>query len=417
MKIQHNLFALNTNRQLGIHQGKYANTVEKLSTGYRINKAADDAAGLKISEKMRGQIRGLNRASKNVQDGISLIQTAEGALQESHAILHRMRELSVQAANDTNMDFDRSVIQDEIDQLTEEIDRIAYHTEFNNGIYPLLGSTNNVLNEYLEEVTYTFTAKNTFTLDDVKYKPGDSVTVTGVMVNNAPNEKSRSIFLFDTTYYQVPYHNEYMKELLQESTIQHYDTPNHTGFSIKIKDFGIDDEGLLYYHRYYGNHKIVTYISLFGQTVKEDPSVIKIDFHTKNNTGTVSNLWIQAGANANQGIYLSTVDATAEGIGIQNISVMSNTQAGEAILTIDQAMSKISEYRSGFGVEQNRLEHTMAVNDNTSENLQTAESKIRDEDMADAMVEHSKHNIFAEIGRTILAQANQSSQGVLALLQ
>jgi len=279
MRIQHNIAALNSYRQLGNNNNTVSKNLEKLSSGYRINRAGDDAAGLSISEKMRGQIRGLEQASTNAQDGISLIQTAEGALNETHSILQRMRELAVQAANDTNADEDRDAIKAELDQLTEEIDRIATQTEF-----------------------------NTKTL------------MTGK----------------------------------------------------------------------------------FAGTGK---------------TG-ISELNFQVGANEKQNIALKIGDMQAAAFsGLKDIKVTSYDSATAAITTINNAITKVSTERSTLGAVQNRLEHTIDNADNTAENLQAAESRIRDVDMAKEMVKYSKDNILQQAAQSMLAQANQSTQGVLALLQ
>ena len=275
MVVQHNLTAMNANRQLGITTGQQAKSSEKLSSGYKINRAADDAAGLTISEKMRSQIRGLNKASDNAQDGISLIQTAEGALNEAHSILQRMNELATQAANDTNTTSDRTAIQKEIDALTSELDRIASTTQFN---------TQNLLD------------------------------------------------------------------------------------------------------------------------------------------GKFSGKKLQVGALENQKISIKITTMNAKGIGIiagakGNNQVTSFTKAGSAMTIFQHAISKVSTMRSALGALQNRLEHTVANLDNVAENTQTAESRIRDTDMAEEMVEYSKNNILAQAGQSMLAQANQSTQGVLSLLQ
>ena len=272
MVVQHNLTAMNANRQLGITTGQQAKSSEKLSSGYRINRAADDAAGLTISEKMRSQIRGLNKASDNAQDGISLIQTAEGALNEAHSILQRMNELATQAANDTNTTSDRTAIQSEIDALTSEIDRISSTTQFN---------TQNLLDG-------KFSAKN-----------------------------------------------------LQVGAL------NGQKISITIKAMSANGLGITA-----GTNKVDTFVS-----------------------------------------------------------------AGKAMSTFQKAISKVSSQRSSLGALQNRLEHTVANLDNVAENTQSAESRIRDTDMAEEMVEYSKNNILAQAGQSMLAQANQSTQGVLSLLQ
>lgn len=275
MVVQHNLTAANTNRQLGITTSGLQKSTEKLSSGYKINRAADDAAGLSISEKMRNQIRGLNKASDNAQDGISLVQTAEGALNEVHSMLQRMSELSVQAANGTNDTTDRSSINDEVQQLKTEIQRVGSTTQFNK------------------------------------------------------------MNILDGT------------------------------FSV-------------------GANKL-----------------------------------LQVGANANQTIQidinaLQSVVGSSLKIGLKTETA---TNAQSAITVVQSSIEKLSKLRSKLGAVQNRLEHTVANLDNISENTQSSESRIRDTDMAEEMVQYSKNNILQQAGQSMLAQANQANQGVLSLLQ
>ena len=270
MVVQHNMTAANANRQLGITTSAQAKSSEKLSSGYKINRAGDDAAGLTISEKMRSQIRGLDKASSNAQDGVSLIQVAEGALNETHSILQRMNELATQAANDTNTTADRGAIQSEIDQLTSEIDRISSTTQFNT------------------------------------------------------------------------------------------------------------------------------------------QNLIDGDFTSKS---------LQVGSINGQAITISIGTMKASALGVSGLGVTTFSTAGTAMSSIRGAISKVSEQRSYLGALQNRLEHTIANLDNISENTSSAESRIRDTDMASEMVKYSKNNILAQAGQSMLAQANQSTQGVLSLLQ
>lgn len=272
MVVQHNLTAMNANRQLGITTSAQAKSSEKLSSGYKVNRAGDDAAGLTISEKMRSQVRGLNKASDNSQDGISLIQVAEGALGETHSILQRMNELATQAANDTNTSIDRGAIKKELDQLSSEITRIASATQFNT----------------MNLIDGSFTGKN-----------------------------------------------------LQVG-------------------------------------------SLSGQNIK---------------------------------ISIKTMNATALKVDSAKLDVTSYTKAGATMKAVQDAINTVSDMRSTLGALQNRLEHTVANLDNISENTQAAESRIRDTDMAEEMVEYSKNNILAQAGQSMLAQSNQSTQGVLSLLQ
>ena len=269
MVVQHNLSAMNTNRQLGIVTSAQSTSTEKLSSGYRINRSADDAAGLSISEKMRSQIRGLNKASSNAQDGISLVQVAEGALNETHSILQRMNELATQAANDTNTSTDRTAIQAEIDQLTSEINRIQSTTQFN---------TMNLLD------------------------------------------------------------------------------------------------------------------------------------------GTFSSNNLQVGSLSGQSIGISIKNMNASSLGVDALKVSSFASAGSSMDKIQSAINLVSTQRSTLGALQNRLEHTINNLNTTAENTQAAESRIRDVDMATEMVEYSKNNILAQAGQSMLAQANQATQGVLSLL-
>ena len=270
MVVQHNMAAANANRQLGISTGTLSKSTEKLSSGYRINRAADDAAGLSISEKMRSQIKGLNKASSNAQDGISAIQTAEGALNEAHSILQRMNELATQAANDTNTTVDRKAIQSEIDALTSEVSRIASTTQFN---------TQNLLDG-------TFSSKN-----------------------------------------------------------------------------------------------------------------------------------LQVGALNGQKIAIDIDTMNAAALSINGLCVSTFSQAGVAMSAVQKAIEKVSTQRSSLGALQNRLEHTVNNLDNVAENTQTAESRIRDTDMASEMVQYSATSIIQQAGQSMLAQANSQTQGVLSLIQ
>ena len=270
MVVQHNLSAINTNRQMGVVTDALQKSTEKLSSGYKINRAADDAAGLSISEKMRSQIRGLNKASDNAQDGISLIQVAEGALNETHSILQRMNELATQAANDTNTSVDRQSIKDEIKQLNEELDRISSTTQFNK------------------------------------------------------------------------------QDLLTG------------GFSGKLQVGALE-----------------------GQTMD-----VKI-----------------------------SLAVSAKGLNVSAVEVSTNAKAGVAMQSIQDAIESVSKQRSKLGAIQNRLEHTINNLDTNAENTQAAESRIRDTDMADEMVQYSKNNILSQAGQSMLTQANQQTQGVLSLLQ
>lgn len=413
MRIQHNMMAMTANRFFQNNNCHIKHSMEKLSSGYRINRAADDAAGLTISEKMRGQIRGLNRASENIQDGISLIQTAEGSLQETHSILQRMRELSVQAANDTYVEADRKAIQKEIEQLTEEVDRIANHTEFNNGIYPLLGGDlQNDMMKYLNVLAATVTCPIEISYDGVTYQPGTPFKVAGVLVKDYLRPEKGGIFEIGFSGGTV--NNE--AELIKLFANFTQNSPQYKHYTVTKEDFYVDEEGRIYYlsRSYLSGISVRIYYKRcdYGVTWsnKDDPDVLKVKPEKS------APLCIQAGANTNQSINISLVDATAAGIGLNDVSVLSSEEAGNAIQTIDNAISQVSQYRSDFGAQQNRLEHAMSVDDNTAENLQAAESRIRDTDMADEIVENIKLTILEQYMQIILANANSQSESALALL-
>lgn len=417
MYIQHNMAAMTANRLLRSDGRKKLKVSEKLSSGYRINRAADDASGLSISEKMRGQIRGLHQASDNIQDGISLIQTAEGALQETESILQRMRELSVQAANDTNVTADREAIQLEMDQLSDELDRIAEHTEFNNGIYPLLGAGDprSQMMKYLTEITATVTVSLSVMYDGVAYQAGDTFKVTGVNVHdyNSYNPLSyKGYFCMGYLHGHIRNGDDLKRHF---SSLDPMHAP-HRYSTLTLNNFKVDEEGRIYCQ--YESKK--DYFTINNGAVwyaGDNPDINAPDILRIGSSEASSSLWIQAGANANQGINISLVDGTAAGLGLTSVNVMSNTEAGNAIQTVDNAISQVNRYRSDFGAQQNRLEHAMAVDDNTAENLQAAESRIRDLDMADEMVENAKLAIMEQSMQAMLANANHQTEGVLALLQ
>lgn len=423
MRIQQNMPAINTNRFLGANQKLICKNAEKLSSGYRINRASDDAAGLSISEKMRNQIRGLNQATKNIEDGISLIQTAEGALNETHSILARMRELAVQAANDTYDTEDRAMIQAEIDQLTEEIDDIAYKTQFNDGIRPLLGvgDSRSQMMRCLTEITATVTAPAPVTYAGIAYQRGEKFTVTGVYVQDYTNPNSQGcLFIKGASFGNTKDRNKF-KDIIELNIANNaVRNPGYDfGSDMKIAGFGVDEEGRIYsleygYKTYYytGTNSDGSKSILRWPSDLNDPNILKVN--TKEDS---SSLWIQSGANAGEGLNLSLVNATAAAIGINGISVMSNAEAGNAIQSVDRAVKKVSEYRSAFGAQQNRLERAMEANLNYSENLQGSESKIRDTDMAGEMSAYLKQNILLQAGQAILTQANRNPQAVLSLLQ
>ena len=341
MIVQHNMSALNTNRQLGVTNSSLAKSTEKLSSGYRINRAGDDAAGLSISEKMRGQIRGLEQGSTNAQDGISLIQTAEGALNEVHSVLQRMRELAVQGANDTNVTEDRTAIYEEMEQLAKEINRIGCTTEFNT---MKLFASDDQLSAIAED------GQSLETMSDVAKEKFDSEKM--VSLANLGDNKAN----------------------LQVGA--------NSAQSIKFNIGTLDTSKMNFPDMEEGNE---INLAKFGEDGIEE--------------GTLFNI-------------KDAID-NANGDEFENV----HKAFTAAVADIDVATSYVSKSRSYLGAIQNRLEHTIANADNTAENLQSAESRIRDVNMAEEMVKYSKESILQQAGQSMLAQANQSTQGVLSLLR
>ena len=367
MVVQHNLTAMNSNRQLGITTSSQAKSSEKLSSGYKINRAGDDAAGLKISEKMRSQIRGLNKASTNAQDGVSLIQTAEGALNETHSILQRMNELAVQGANDTNQSIDRDAINQELAALTEEIDRISQTTQFNK--QSLLDGG--------------FTGRNL----QVGANESQKITINIAAMN------ARAIGLKETTVC---------------GTASYFTTNEAIDKTKTTTSKAIRDS--------------------IGAKACKNTVLTKATFKSIN--GTTYSGYTVGGRN-----FIASADARAEakniamsaaqifkvagtkGEVVSSPNVDNYNKAQATITMVQNAINNVSSQRSALGALQNRLEHTIANLDNVSENTQAAESRIRDTDIASEMVEYSKNNILAQAGQSMLAQANQSTQGALSLLQ
>jgi flagellin len=560
MYVQHNMTAQNANRQLGITVKNQAKSTEKLSSGYRINRAADDAAGLSISEKLRNQVKGLNRASANAQDGISLIQTAEGALAEQHEILKRMRELAVQAKNGTLQDDDRSAVQDEITQLQEEITRISDTTQF-NGMNLLDGSlgggktTGGISNVELEVSSSAF---GKGAVRDVPAENGEYTTGTNAVV-----DATAAAAVGDLTSFTVNYSDEsgntksvtvnlkYLSadKLVSEDGLRTYDiagggtkalaTDKDPAFLAELQQskladvFGISSDGngeFVFKAKTAGtagaeiistqetttaaatglttiatdgtvdvtattkaadafqqldtsmmtaydgaaasniedsifevNGEKFVFVTKAGETALKNTEYSDINYvitagatpttgasseteamankistvtgiNAKPNTttakyidlkpdtstglGSGKGLTLQIGANEGQTMTFSIgdMDADALGVGGKKIDLTSQEAAEGSLDTLDKAIKTVSETRGELGAIQNRLEHTIANLDNTSENLQTAEGNIRDTDMASEMVNYSKNNILAQAGQSMLAQANQSTQGVLSLL-
>ena len=543
MVVQHNMQAMNANRMLNVTTSAQSKSTEKLSSGYRINRAADDAAGLTISEKMRKQIRGLDQGSTNAEDGVSAVQTAEGALTEVHSMLQRMNELAVQASNGTNSEDDRSAIQDEISQLTTEIDRVSETTKFNE-IYLLKGdksgaTTTNTLAAHdaglAGKLGESVNGKTTFTAD--KLGVGDKVTIAGkeytivdsantadyIKTDDASVTASKTVLTTADgakyTYYANGdkdangtaagadgwYENgdstktpatagnivKAGSTITQNGETKTLITAGYTAktlddvqdairglanaatgsitladgttkaFTVAVKTdvatnkYTADDlaklveEGAYYTDgtaKFYAvpsksaNDNDISLNDAYAKMAKEleTASSIGADDKTKatvknNGDGTFEikqgqvevkkglsfSLHVGADADATNKINVDIESMSAAGLGIKGINVKddSGVAATYAIDAIADAVSKVSSQRSALGAVQNRLEHTISNLDNVVENTTSAESRIRDTDMAEEMVNYSKNNILAQAGQSMLAQANQSTQGVLSLLQ
>ncbi len=504
MVVQHNMQAMNANRMLGITAGQQAKSTEKLSSGYKINRAADNAAGLAISEKMRKQIRGLDQASSNAQDGISAVQTAEGALNEVQDMLQRMNELAVQAANGTNSTSDRKSIQDEIDQLTTEIDRVSETTKFNEA-YLLRGDNtapkkftfsyaketedneaivtfNNSGEDEATELTLSVTfedpaetgteVQNTLAksmrdqglsikkeilekIDDTSGVPDTDGAETWSLSLNGECAKNYAVQKTDTegVFEILDVSGKKIAEVAvgegsletsdigeSQSTIMtakyvvaartaeevkcFYDKDGNVISANALKDYftaKLDDPadpdsekvimprtGVKLYDAV-GNAVDLTESSNFEGMIVADQNLVG-DLKLK--------LHVGADATKNNQITINLQAMSSKGLGVNGLQVSGNddSNALNAIETIKSALSTVSAQRSELGAAQNRLEHTIANLDNIVENTTSAESAIRDTDMAEEMVKYSKSNILAQAGQSMLAQANQSNQGVLSLL-
>ena len=580
MIIQHNMMAANTNRQLGRVTNNKAKVSEKLSSGYRINRAADDAAGFSISEKMRSQIRGLNQASMNAQDGISLLQTADGALGEVHSILQRVRELSVQGANDTNVDTDRDAIQEEIDMFTKEIDHIANNTEFNSKklldgscinsgltqadkdkfIGWLNGSWLNDAANKIESITgwtlesdttlsvtfsdigtnYVATMSGWYLGDDLTldintnflsngmtYNGTDGPTLGGIPADRLITHEMTHGYMFDnvsatavpdnwfveglaegvhgasdiryglyensgvtdyTNIYQgiqafdfignessdAVYTVGYLATSYLYNQIEAYNVSHSTGtFKDMMAEMDETDETFRkLVEKYTGEASFSDFIDAFkssAQTAynagsaafenflatecgidindgKADPldnsdasssdviantggeiapaaSTTSITIGSSNITvvwndeNAKNGITLQIGAQSNQSMVIGIDSITSSALGMNGISVSNHTISQNSISKCEDAISKVSNLRSKLGAYQNRLEHVVANLNNASENTQNAESRIRDTDIAEAMVEFSKEGILQQAGQAMLVQANQKPQSILSLLQ
>ena len=397
MVVQHNLTAMNSNRMLGLTTASQAKSTEKLSSGYKINRAADDAAGLSISEKMRKQIRGLTQASLNAQDGISAVQTAEGALTEVHDMLQRMNELAVKASNGTMSKDDREYVQNEVDQLVTEIDRVAETTKFNE-TYLLKGD------DTKPEVT------------EGVYKKFDVSTLNSVISDTSKISESND---FDST--TGKFKLKFTSGLVEGGT---WDGKRiiATGGTATGDEIELDKAKEAELKALNDAIKATNQVS--GTATNNGVAFQMTSAAAMKQTYTYAaaidiSLHVGADSTANNRINLSIDSMSASGLHVTGLKVNGSdaSNATAAINTIADSIQKVSTQRSALGAVQNRLEHTINNLDNVVENTTSAESQIRDTDMATEMVKYSNNNILAQAGQAMLAQANQSNQGVLSLLQ
>ena len=462
MVVQHNLRAMNSNRMLGITQGTLSKSAEKLSSGYKVNRAADDAAGLSISEKMRKQIRGLTQASLNAEDGISSVQTAEGALTEVHDMLQRMNELATKAANGTNSVSDRATIQDEVSQLLTEIDRVAETTKFNE-TYLLKGDKDTktvsvkahdagIDGRLTQNATQaTFVMKelklgDTIKIGGTEYTigstqanvkdvitnaiAGEVVTIDGETyeIASATNEDKRQLTINDA------------KDLISDSSEVIYKGKTHVAIKTGTTALAADTTAATDTNRPLVISKAEAYAKINDQlkvassvgattnaTMGTAPTAAtngEVTFSVatlatvERKEGMTFSLHVGADADMTNKISVQIDALDTAGLGIKGLNVKdySGASATYAIDAIGDAISKVSAQRSLLGAVQNRLEHTINNLDNVVENTTSAESTIRDTDMATEMVKYSNSNILSQAGQSMLAQSNQANQGVLSLL-
>ena len=398
MRIQHNIAALNSYRNLGVNNSGVAKNLEKLSSGYRINRAGDDAAGLAISEKMRSQITGLNTATKNANDGISLVQTAEGALTEVHSMLNRMVEIATQSANGVYEDtVDRAALQDEMNALTNEIDRISEGTNFNKS--ELLDGS--LSTEQVKIFNFAATVKAAAVDLKIGFAGLDkAVTIKFADEAGAGDSATLAAGVLTIKIDQAEtYSASEIKELLSKAT------GDDNTILDSIKNASV--VGLGYNHTENKDALIA----------EKDKNVGLAAGYGTASTGTALNLQIGDTNDEFNKLDVDIRKMDAEYLGIEHISVAKETDAGKAVDAINAAINLVSTQRGELGAIQNRLEHTINNLSVNAENMTAAESRIRDVDMADEMMKYTKNNILVQASQAMLAQANQVPQGVLQLLQ
>lgn len=449
MTINTNVAALNTLNQLNENSDATSSSLEKLSSGYAINSASDDAAGLAISEKMETQIRGLDQASTNAEDGISMTQTAEGALEESGEILQRMRELSVQAGNDTNTDSDREEIQEEVDELIDELDRISSDTEFN---------TKKLLNGSMSataEISTNNSGAVSTELTDVELESGDyEVDISNITADIEVSSDTTGIDgSISTTSGAGAEVGSYSIEVtendggnydvaLKDSNGDTIDSTT-TDFSsgVELGSFSITsgsyEEGTISFDNTVSADVSITEAGSGGTVVSQESGLeasltggvisteggidieVNSDLTSGTDTVTVNNnsVSLQIGANDGQTTAMSIGDMSASALGVDEVDVSTQEGAEEALTAIEDAVNEVSSQRAKLGAYQNRLEHTIDNLETSSENLTSAQSRIRDADMAEEMTEYSQNNVLTQAATSMLAQANSQNENVLTLLQ
>jgi len=461
MIINHNITALNTHNKLSSATAAQGKSMEKLASGLRINKAGDDAAGLAISEKMRSQVRGLDQASRNAQDGISMIQTAEGALNETHDILQRMRELSVQSGNDTNTLDDRKEMQKEVSQLKSEVDRISSTTEFNtqkllNGSLGAQGNSSDSTKISVESVTGlkvgTYTTNvdaaatkasklSTANADDTKVS--DAVAAGALKINGVTIETSGVTDVASLTAKVNSYKDQTGVEITAgaDGSAALQLTATEFGSQGKIDLSGSNaawnDAGVFGGSAVTAGEDVavtITDSNLVSQQVTGNGQEVNYQnaaFTVKQaSTGasatisvTSSGAALQIGANKDQNMLVDINEISTKSLGdatnglVKDIDLSTQTGSNAAIKTLDKAISQVSSERSKLGAFQNRLDHTINNLKTSSENVTAAESRIRDVDMAKEMMNQTKNSILAQAAQAMLAQSNQTPQGVLQLLR
>lgn len=453
MRINHNISAIKANMHLNRTNNAMDKSLERLSSGLKINHAADDAAGMAISQKMKTQIAGLEKASQNASDGISVIQTAEGALSEVGAMAQRMRELAVQASNGTNTETDRQAIQKEVDQLNEEIRRISETTEFN---------TKKLLNGDIDRKSYSSDSKvNLVALSDsvgvgsynvkVTQLPEQTkATATGTITGGAEgkfclNGEEVEILATDTTdeiFEKIRNLGDSMNISVSKNANKLVFTSDIYGADEKIEIYCSSTElenklGLTGIPVNQGKDAEIALTSGFGQTATMSSSgkdviitdqngfsmKIEVDPTATKNTDiqidvlSSGPMILQIGANEGQTMEVRIPEVTPKTLGIDTINMTTQDGAEKAITKLDAAITEISAIRAKLGAYQNRLEHSIANLDTTGENMTEALSRIEDTDMAEEMAEYTQKQVLSQAGTSMLAQANQRPQTILSLLQ